>query len=124
MSIRPKGIQWLATEHGVTDGIIKVSKFYVPKESWTKKAAWAVELDASKVDMAPSETLHLVLEKTPGENAFHYLKVPSNYLIENQAKLYVIQSKNRFSMFLSAEQDNLFQDERGEGKVSFSQFTA
>jgi len=55
--------KWRDCDTAVIFGIIKVSKFYVPKESWTKKAAWAVELDASKVDMAPSETLHLVLEK-------------------------------------------------------------
>ena len=64
---------------------------------------------------------HLLCEKEPGGINFHYLQLPGSYLVENQKELYV-RSNNRYSMFLSAEQGNLFQDERGKGKVTFSQF--
>jgi len=122
MNIRTAGVPWLQKEHGVSGGTICVSKFYKPHESWTKKAAWAFEIDRSKIEIFPSKIVHLVCEKEPGKRDFYYLRVPSSYLIEDQSKLYIRQGNNRFSIFLSAEEENLFQDERGEGRVAFSQF--
>jgi hypothetical protein len=122
MSIRPMAVQWLKKAHGVTDGIVCASKFYVPDESRTKKSAWWIEVDRSKIFMSPSQIIHFVCEKGPGSSDFHYLRLPGSYLIENQSKLDVRHDNNRFSIFLSAEQENLFQDERGDGKVTFGQF--
>ena len=122
MSIRPIAVQWLKKVHGVTDGIACTSKFYIPGESWTNRAAWAIEVDRSKVVMLPSQIVHFVCEKGPGSSDFHYLRLPGSYLIENQSKLDVRSDNNRFSIFLSAEKENLFQDERGDGKVTFRQF--
>ena len=121
MSIRSKAIQWLKNAHGVGSGIICASKFYNPEESWTNKTAWAFEVDKSVVEKAPLQKVHFLCEKEPGERDFHYLQLPGSYLTENKKELYV-RSNNRYSMFLSAEQGNLFQDERGKGKVTFGQF--
>jgi len=122
MNIRPEALQWLKKEHGVNTGILCTSKFYVPEKSRTHKSAWWLEVDRSKIEMSSSQMLHFICEKAPGINDFHYLRLPSGYLIENQNRLDIRHDKNRFSMFLSAEQENLFQDERGEGKVQFGQF--
>jgi hypothetical protein len=67
--------------------------------------------------------VYFVCEKAPGKEDFHYLRLPGSYLLENQNKLDIRHEKNKFSMFLSAEKENLFQDERGEGRVAFSQFS-
>lgn len=123
MSIRSIGVPWIEKTHGIKGGIICVSKFYNPDKSWTKKAAWAFEIDRSKIATTFSQFVHLLCEKNPGEIDFYFLRVPSSYLLENQSKLYIRENKNRFSIFLSAEKENLFQDERGEGKVKFSQFS-
>ena len=121
MSIRSTAVQWLQNAHEVDSGIIRASKFYSPEESWTNKAAWAFEVDKSVVEKSSLQTIHLLCEKESGQNDFHYLQLPGSHLVENQKELYV-KSNNRYSMFLSAEQGNLFQDERGKGKVTFSQF--
>jgi hypothetical protein len=122
MNIRTKALQGLGKAHGAVDGIVCTSKFYVPQKSRTRKSAWWIEVDKSKVSMSPSSMVYLVCEKAPEEEDFHYLRLPGSYLLENQDKLDIRRDKNKFSMFLSAEQENLFQDERGDGKVSFSQF--
>ena len=85
------------------------------------KVAWAFEVDKLAVEKSPLQKVHLLCEKEPGGKDFYYLQLPGSYLVENQKELYV-RSNNRYSMFLSAEQRNLFQDERGKGKVTFSQF--
>ena len=121
MSIRSTAVQWLQNAHEVDSGIIRASKFYSPEESWTNKAAWAFEVDKSVVEKSPLQKIHLLCEKEPGGKDFYYLQLPGSYLVENQKELYV-RSNNRYSIFLSAEQRNLFQDERGKGKVTFSQF--
>ena len=121
MSIRSAAVQWLKNAHGVDSGIIRASKFYSPEESWTNKVAWAFEVDKLAVEKSPLQKVHLLCEKEPGGINFHYLQLPGSYLIKNQKELDV-RSNNRYSMFLSAEQGNLFQDERGKGKVTFSQF--
>jgi len=121
MSIRSTAVQWLKNAHGVDSGIICTSKFYIPGESWTKKAAWWIEIDKLVVEESPLQKVHFLCEKEPGERDFHYLQLPGSYLLENQKELY-IRSNNRYSMFLSAEQGNLFQDERGKGAVTFGQF--
>ena len=123
MNIRTKALQGLEKAHGAVDGIVCTSKFYVPQESRTRKSAWWIEVDKSKVSMSPSSMVCFVCEKAPGEEDFHYLRLPGSYLLENQNKLDIRHEKNKFSMFLSAEKENLFQDERGEGRVAFSQFS-
>ena len=122
MNIRTKALQCLEEAHGAIDGIVCTSKFYVPQKSRTRKSAWWIEVDKSKVAMSPSSMVHFVCEKAPGEEDFHYLRLPGSYLLENQNKLDIRHEKNKFSMFLSAEKENLFQDERGDGRVAFSQF--
>ena len=121
MSIRSTAVQWLKSSHGVDCGIMCTSKFYGPEESWTNKAAWAFEVDKSVVEKSPLQMVYLLCEKAPGIRDFHCLQLPGSYLIENQKELY-IRSNNRYSMFLSAEQENLYQDERGTGKVTLGQF--
>jgi hypothetical protein len=122
LNTRTKALQWLEQAHGAIDGTVCASKFYIPQKSRTRKSAWWIEVDKLKVAMSPSSMVHFVCEKAPSEEDFHYLRLSGSYLLENQDKLDIRHEKNKFSMFLSAEQENLFQDERGEGKVSFSQF--
>ena len=122
MNIRAKAIQWLKREHMDYNGIVCTSKFYVPGKSRTRKSAWWIEIDQSKVAASPSSIVHFVCEKAPGEEDFYYLRIPGSYLLENQNKLDIRHTKNKFSMFLSAEKQNLFQDERRKGGVEFSRF--
>ena len=98
-----------------------VIALYNSEESWKNKVALAFEVDKSVVEKSPLQKIHLLCEKEPGGINLHYLQLPGSYLVENQKELYV-RSKNRDNMFLSAEQGNLFQDERGKGKVTFGQF--
>ena len=80
-----------------------------------EQSAWWIEIDRSKLVTTSTQVLHFVCEKEPGQRGFHYLQLPGSYLIKNQKELDV-RSNNRYSMFLSAEQGNLFQDECGKEK--------
>jgi hypothetical protein len=54
-------------------------------------------------------------------NDFYYLKVPVEFFRENLSKLDV-REWGQVSLFLSAEPNEMFIDQRGRGYISFAQF--
>ena len=120
MSIRPKAIRWLKSNYGDVSGTICTSKFYQPKESWTNNCVWWLEIPLSKLSDTKGE-IHFICQILPNKEEYYYLKIPVNYFIELLSELKILNSK-KISLFLSAESKNMFQDERGFGKVHFNKF--
>jgi len=122
VSIRKPALKWLAAKYGVSDGARCTSKFYCQEESWTKKSAWWIELASSHLTGNHEKDIHFICQKAPRGDVFYYLKIPVDFLLKNESKIDFLPKKSKFSLFLSAEPENLFQDERGIGRVSFKQF--
>jgi len=56
----------------------------------------------------------------PNNRGFHYLRVPKTYFEEARGGLAV--ENDRIRLHLSAQDDDLFVDGRGSGRVAFGSF--
>jgi len=119
-NIRSLAKLWMMKQLGKILTPLHVSKYYVASESYTKQPAWWIQFSEKEIWFKEYEFVHWLLQKEPDATCFYYLKVPTSYLRENASALDKI--KDKFSLFLSAQEDNLFEDENGSGHVSFAQY--
>jgi hypothetical protein len=56
----------------------------------------------------------------PDKEEYHYLRVPTKFLNENLSKFHRIGEM--ISLYLSANPTSLFVEERGQGRLNFTQF--
>jgi hypothetical protein len=122
MTIRSTALRWLATHHRVRDADIFASRFYPADQSWTDHAAWWFQVPVHRIEALGAGAVHLVCETAPGSTAFHYLRVPAAFLREHLADLDRPGDGRAVSLFLSAEPETMFRDERGPGRLDFSIF--
>jgi hypothetical protein len=99
---------------------IYTSKYYTPDESWPKTRVWWLQFPETAVDINKYNYVNLICQVAPGDNDFHHLKVPSKYLREHLDKFHRIGEK--IDLYLSANPETLFVEERGEGRLDFSKF--
>lgn len=118
-SIKSDAVSWLSANFGVKSRFTYASKFYVPDKSWTKRAARWVEIPRSALQPQGSSEVHVICQKAPDEMDFHYLRVPADFLRAQLSRLATRESE-QISLFLSAELEEMFVDQRGRGRVDFS----
>ena len=122
MTIRSSALRWLASTHGVRDADIFTSRLYPSEQSWTGRAAWWVQIPVHRVQAIGAGAVHVVCERGPGGRDFHYLRIPGAYLREHHADLDAPDDGRALSLFLSAEAETRFRDERGPGRLDFAPF--
>lgn len=120
MDIRSDALPWFSINYGSVAGPVYASKFYKPEESWTKTRVWWFEILLNRIEENKNTSIHLLCQVAPTETEFHYLKVPAYYFLQHMDKLY--KRENKVSIYLSADVQNRFVEQRGKGKVSFSRF--
>jgi len=120
-TIKADAVSWLASKFGVKSGDIYASKFHVPEKSPTRSSVWWLEIPLRIIEAQSSIVVHLVCEAAPDAGEFHYLEVPVEFFRKQLSNL-DMRDKDKVSLFLSAESGDLFSDQRGKGKVSFSHF--
>lgn len=116
MNTRDKGLKYLEdclgklpTEH------ITVSKYYFSNESWTQSPIWWFDIPLNRLE-SPNEFVHIICLKI-GEG-FFYLCVPTEYFTLNFKNFY--SNDKKITLYISAQEDNKFQDLKGPGSMSFS----
>jgi hypothetical protein len=112
--------KWFKENFKDDNNKVYTSKYYTPQESWPKTHVWWLQFPLTAIDTNQYDYVNLICQVAPGKNDFHYLKVPSKYLQEHLKKFHRIEEK--ISLYLSAHPDNLFIEERGEGRLNFSEF--
>ena len=119
-NIRPRGIAYLnkVFDYDRSD-FIKVSKFYSEEESRTKDSVWWFDIPIKRIKNNPDKNYFLLGEKLNGE--FAILKVPNKFFIENLENFDTKYNDN-IRLHLGAENNRLYIDERGSGRVDFSKF--
>jgi hypothetical protein len=123
MTIRQKAKKWLEKEgKSINDSFLKVSKFYIPEQSWKRVDSWWFEFDETFVENSPKEFLHLLCETTTDSDKFYHLKVPFTFLKENKSRLGFRYDNNKYSLIMSAESKDMFRELRGDGKIDFAGF--
>ena len=122
MSIRKDALSWFERNVGPAGGKqIFSSKIFKPDQSATKRHAWWIQIPEDRIRRNEFSHFYLLCQTAPDVLEFHLLKVPREYFLQNLLE-FGSMGDEKISLFLSAEQDNLFEDERGFGNVNFSSF--
>ena len=120
MTIRSEALRWLSSNHGDVKSKIYTSKYYLPHESWPKTHVWWPQIPISAIDEKLGYYINLVCQADANSNKFHYLKVPITFFEENLDKFDKVNGK--IHLYLSADPNNLFVEQRGIGKINFTEF--
>lgn len=124
MSIRNKAIPWFHKNYPDENEPVKVSKYYIEAESWTKSAVWWFELPEDEINSNPSSYTNLLCEIKPNDINFYFLRVPNKYFIKNKPSLFMREKNDKlvYSIYLSANTKDIFIEQRGSEKTHFSSF--
>lgn len=121
MSTRSDAQQWLKSHYGKVTGPVYTSKYYKAEESWTRSPVWFLQVPVRHLTSSKAPYINLLCQVAPEGHSYHYLKVPAGYFIKQFDKL-GFTTDTMVNLHLSAEATNMFEDERGKGKVDFSSF--
>src|SRR5882724_1594582 len=91
------------------------------RKSWTRQSAWWFEIPRQAIEIPKSVEFHLLCQSAPDAKEFYNLKVPAEFLKTELPNL-CVRKTNKVSLFLSAEQNEIFVEKRGSGKVNFNRF--
>lgn len=120
MSLRSKALQWYKSKYGSDDIPIYTSKFYQPYESWPKTNVWWPQIPIKAIDLNQSGYINILCQVKPNKYEFHFLKVPTKFLIDHLNEFHTLNGK--ISLYLSADPKRLFIEERGKGNLNFGNF--
>ena len=115
---RKNGLAFLASKD-IDAGLVAVSKKYSAEESWTGSPAWWFDIPIKNIKDNPENYYYLLCDKEDGE--FYILNVPNHFLISNLSKFEDGYS-NKIRLHLDAISPHFFIDQRGDGKVDFSNY--
>lgn len=125
-NIRREGLRFLEKRLGrIRSGHVAVSKYYPPKESWTRSPIWWFDLPLNKLRDPSCHQVHLLCQDNEGEG-FYYLCILVSFLLENLNSLDVVQKGRQRSetvrLYVSARREDHFRDLRGSGRVDFARW--
>ncbi|MCX6895129.1 MAG: DUF2442 domain-containing protein [Verrucomicrobia bacterium] len=120
-TVRAEALSWLASKLGVKSNGVYASKFYVPEKSWTRHSAWWFEIPQQTIETSKSPDFYLLCQAAPSAKEFHCLKIPVTFFREQLPRL-CLRENGKVSLFLSAERDEMFIEQRGKGKIEFVRF--
>ena len=117
--IRRRVQRWAKARNIRIEGDLRTSKYYPPEESRSRRAAWWVQIPLAKLHSVTK--FDLFCEKGIEIDDFHHLSIPAAYLNANRDKVYATGIK--ISLWLSAEERDLFRDTHPQGSnVDFRRF--
>lgn len=121
MSIRAEAVSWFQTNIGASNKKLFSSKFYTADQAWPKQNSWWFEIPLERLKENATSDFHLLCQKSPHRRDFYYLKIPAQYFLSHLDDL-TIQKRGTVSIFPSAEENRLFQDQRGRCRLNFRSF--
>jgi hypothetical protein len=126
LSQRSAGLKWFrATHPKLTDGKVRVSRYYPPGQSTWKpeQPTWAFEFPLKDLE-SPEAVTYCVCQSEDG-GSFYCLRVPHHHVLEHRAALYERIDKSggpSIGVFLTANPAARFRDVRARGGIDFGQF--
>jgi hypothetical protein len=121
-TVRADAVRWLVSKFGDKGNTVCASKLYIAEKSRTGYPAWWLEIPQRAIEAPKTGEIDLLCEVAPGANKFYYLKVPVEFLKKELPRLCVRNNGKVLSLFLSAEPDEMFVEQRGKGRIGFSRF--
>lgn len=122
MDTRQKADQWLRQHMPGFRGPFHASRFYQPHQSWTKHKEWAFNVPYREFDTPGRSAIALLCEHEDAPGEFNLLLVPASVFVACKHLLYGRDDIKAISLFLSAEPNSRFREERGKGQLRFSAF--
>jgi len=126
MSQQSAGLNWFrATHPKLTDGKVRVSRYYPPgKSTWKpEQPTWAFEFPLKDLESAVHVT-YCVCQSEDGDS-FYCLRVPHQHVLDHWDALYKRIDKSgrpSIGVFLAADSAARFRDVRATGGIDFRQF--
>jgi hypothetical protein len=120
MAIGSTARKWFASKYGETNNKTYTSKYYLPEESWPRVAVWWMKIPSHALDSSKYDFVNILCQVDPLSKEFYYLKIPVSFINEHKEQFHKIGGE--IDLYLSAEQQNLFTEIRGQGKLDFSKF--
>ena len=120
MNIRAKGLAWLEKMGRDSSEDVRISKFYQPNESRTGHPAWWFEFLENVADASPFEPINLLCQTSPTATDFHHLRIPKGLF--PACRHHLGRRHGKSSLFLSAEDELMFREVRGDGRIEFADF--
>jgi hypothetical protein len=120
-TVKAAAVRWLVSKFGEKSNTVCASKLYIPEKSWTRRSAWWLEIPQRTIETPKLDEIDLLCEVASGANEFYYLKVPVEFFKKELPKL-CVRNNGKVSLFLSAEPDEMFVEQRGSGKIGFGRF--
>lgn len=115
-----EGRNWFKENFKDDNNKVYTSKYYKADESWPKTEVWWLKFPLTAIDTFKYKYVNFVCQKEPNKNDFYYLKVPVKYLHDHLHKFHRIGEN--IDIYLSANPKTMFVEERGEGRLNFSEF--
>ena len=124
MNTRSRAMAWLKKNYPDATGKVHASKLYAKHESWTKTKVWWFEFPESDVFNDPEGVTNLLCEQYHGSDCFYLIQVPNQFIIESKGGLYSREKKGvkTFSVYISAEKDSMYIEQKGENEIEFKKF--
>ena len=122
MATHEQAMDWLAQQGNYPSEPINTSRYYPASESSENVASWWFEFDEDVSDKESGICVHLLCEDRPGSRQFHHLVIPCSFIRTHRDELGFRDDKGKYSLIISAEEHNRFQELRGAGKLDLSQF--
>jgi len=119
MNLRNAGLKWFGEHHQHAEPI-RVSRFY-PTHRFSKGSVWWFEFPSADVS-DPNGWLNLLCQRGKNSGSFRHLRVPMGLFAACKHHLGYRESKDMFSLILSAEPRSLFKEMRGSGYIEFRHF--
>ena len=120
-TVKRAAVRWLVSKFGDTGNTVRASKLYFDKR--TQRSFWWLEIPQQALEEPLSNEIVLLCEVAPGANKFYCLKVPVKFFkTEKERRTLCVRKNGKLSFYLSAEPEEMFVEQRGEGKVHFHHF--
>jgi hypothetical protein len=122
MPLRDEALTWLKSIGRSINEPFRVSKYYPANESWTGTPAWWFEFPEILITNSTHSHLNLLCQSSVGVKEFRHLRIPVSFFTEHRGFLGFREPEKKYSLFLSADPQNIFQEVRGEGKIKLADF--
>jgi hypothetical protein len=122
MPIRAEALAWLRANYQAFDESFYTSKLYLAEESRTGAPAWWFEFPETAVTSPTNSHLNLLCHSGGGKPEFRHLRIPISFIAQRRSSLGFREPEGKYSLFLSADLNILFQEVRGSGRIELAGF--
>jgi hypothetical protein len=121
-NIRQPALAWFSDKYPSGTEPVIASKFFTPKESWSKSRVWFFQIPLDVIEPNKIKYIHMVCQNHLSGEPFIYFKVPTLFLLQNEKSFEIDRKKKVLRLYLSAEAVDMYKEVRKGSKLDFKRF--